>query len=502
MLEIQRKSPRLFSAVSVGLSSIFVALALSVPFFWFLAPFAFGIFLYDVWFGTHTWRGTFMRGFIFALASGGASIFWFWDTLPLDWLGIAYPPYQWFLVFASWGFVIVFFGIVNGAFAILLRATRESPATALVTAFLWVLQEEGRMWSFAILNLGKQSPLGPHFSTSSLGYALTENHYTLQIADFGGIINLNFAVALMGALIALLLALWIRPNAFHTKHALAVGAVFLLVVAAVPFVHPSPLKPIPKEMNIGLVATDIPIGTTRIPAQRYLDILASLASSTVPIDVAVLSEENGLVSLFPDPEKRQKKLQEIFGSRDVLVMSSGHVQTPDGLSLSLAYDSTQNGVIDSYSKIFLMPGGEYPPYIMTAVFSILGNSRINQYMTQTLVKRISHGHTVVAAPFEGSKIGGLLCSDILSPVLYRELVVAKGANVLVNIGDPSWFHHSRLLYMKTVEAAKMHAVQNRTYLVQAADGAPSFAIDPYGNIIAESPWNWKGTLMVHIPQTP
>jgi apolipoprotein N-acyltransferase len=105
---------------------------------------------------------------------------------------------------------------------------------------------------------------------------------------------------------------------------------------------------------------------------------------------------------------------------------------------------------------------------------------------------------LIAVPFKDSVVGGLVCSDFLSPVLNRELAHLHGATVLVNSANPAWFHDSRILYTKTIQVSKVHAVQNRAYYLQASNGSPSFAIDPTGKIIAETAWKETTVLPVDL----
>ncbi len=103
-----------------------------------------------------------------------------------------------------------------------------------------------------------------------------------------------------------------------------------------------------------------------------------------------------------------------------------------------------------------------------------------------------------AVSFKGVKIGSLLCSDLLSPSLYRTLSHREGAQILVNLANQFWFHHSHTLYWKTVQMARVHAIQNRSPFILANNAAPSFALDRRGNFIAESDWGKTKALYVSV----
>ena len=96
--------------------------------------------------------------------------------------------------------------------------------------------------------------------------------------------------------------------------------------------------------------------------------------------------------------------------------------------------------------------------------------------------------------FQGVKIGGLLCSDLFSPYLYRSLVREQGAEVLVNLANHFWFHSSRTLFWKMVQMARVHAVWNRRTLIISNNMSPSLVIGPMGETVAESPWGGRGVM--------
>jgi len=99
----------------------------------------------------------------------------------------------------------------------------------------------------------------------------------------------------------------------------------------------------------------------------------------------------------------------------------------------------------------------------------------------------------------GVRIAGLLCSDIVSPYLYRKFVQEQKPDLLINLANHFWFHGSRTLHSKTLQMARVHAVQNRLPMIVANNVAPSFALDPAGRVIAQSSWGARGVLYVELP---
>ena len=145
-----------------------------------------------------------------------------------------------------------------------------------------------------------------------------------------------------------------------------------------------------------------------------------------------------------------------------------------------------------------MAQGEYSPYVSRVIFKILNNKTINDHM-ENLGGALVRGSHPVAVPYHGFVFGGLLCSEILSPHLYRDLVTKYDANILVNLSHTAWFGPSHTLFVKEKQMARVHAVQNRTYFIQTSNGFPSFVLNPSGESIAETKEGETTVFTVDIP---
>ena len=76
--------------------------------------------------------------------------------------------------------------------------------------------------------------------------------------------------------------------------------------------------------------------------------------------------------------------------------------------------------------------------------------------------------------------GVVICSESAHPYLVRQLKRA-GAKFLVEISNDGWFT-DKASYMLHAQAAVMRAVENRMWVVRAANTGFSFAVDPEGII--------------------
>ncbi len=484
------------SVLRVMAAGALATLAISYPVCWPLAPLALAIFFYDLW-SAPSFTGSLWRSFLFGAITGGAGIWWFWDTLPLNWLGLSHGPNEWYFVFASWGPVTLAFAAASTLITPLIWLIRRSPYRALGTALIWVLVEEARMWSFSLLTFADRSFYGPHFSAPSLGYAFAENHYLLQIADGGGIYFLNFAVALTAAVCITLPS--IRK---HVRSIETISLAVLCLVLLIPLAHTQAKARHGSDLKAVLISTDLPVGVAEVPPHQYQTLLTTAARTFPEATLFILPEEKRLEPTFPNEQDKATFLKEVFGNRDIRIVSGIHLPGKDrGYDAALTYETVTGERLGTYIKRFLMPGGEYMPTLMRMVFSLRPDSGLGWYMNSLPERRNVQGELPTAS-FEGHILGGLICSDFLSPHLYRELSVQGHADILINIANPAWFHHSRILFDKTVAIAKVHAVQNRAYYLQSTNGAPAFAINPEGHIIGMSAWGGTSMLEVAVTGAP
>jgi apolipoprotein N-acyltransferase len=451
--------------------------------------------------GEGLWQGI-GAGLFFGVVTGGAGVAWFWYVLPLDFLQI---PNRWVQIAAvgmTWVYVSIALGLPIALVSVLARVFRDSSFFPLVCAILWPLAEVGRMWSFALFTWAPQSLFGPHFSPASLGYVLAESGLLLQLADPWGLDALNFTAGLMAGLLATVPD-FIRQPCF--RRAFVGQSSFLLALLAVAGLsgrHDAPHPP--TNLRVALICENLKKVRDFDKHTATADLLAQAAAIKPPVDVVVMPEEISLTSVFWSKQEAEQFLRTHFKTRDVLIMHTRNELYPaDEENLfpevkKLVYEGTTSGEVGRYMKQMLMPLGEYAPVAAKPCFSLLGDADLRLYLddVSSLPADRSQPRTV---EFRGWRLGGLLCSDLLSPYLYRDLAGMGRADVLINLSNPFWFHGSRLLQWKTVQIAKVHAVQNRLPLLVANNLAPSFVVASTGRIVAESHWNWRGILSVDLP---
>lgn len=470
---------------------------------WFLAPLGLALFFGGLRAPGVTALQALLFGLLFGCITGAASTVWFLDTLPLTFLGIDTPWVQRVAVCMTWAYVAISLATPVPFGALVLWYFRHSPFFPLLAGVVWALVEVGRMWSFALTTYGPNSLFGPHFSAAAIGYTLTENNALLQLADPWGLDALNFSVAFVAGILAVIPNVW---TSGWTRLA-SLGQGFAVVVL---WLLCLPGKDEPKHSNevtplrFAIISENLDTVRDESTHSSVLDELTSAASVEPHSDVILLPEEFSLTSIFWSKDDYRKFVERYVGMRDVLIVNSRNELFPADEknefpeSKKLVYDSTFNGELGRYTKQMLMPLGEYAPSFTKTFFSVIPDEMLQSHINEVAVVSPTHSRVLSLGEFKGARLGGLLCSDLFSPYLYRSLARDHGAQVLINLANHFWFHGSRTLYWKTLQMARLHAVQNRLPFLLANNVAPSFALDASGKLISETRWGARGVMYVNL----
>jgi apolipoprotein N-acyltransferase len=124
-----------------------------------------------------------------------------------------------------------------------------------------------------------------------------------------------------------------------------------------------------------------------------------------------------------------------------------------------------------YHKIHLLPFGEYIPLKGIIPWSRLKIPDADFY-------RPGKEFTVFQLP--EAQFGVTICWENIFPDLVRQFV-KRGAQFMVNITNEAWFGKTAAPY-QFVSMSVFRAVENKVYVVRAANTGVSCVIDPYGKI--------------------
>jgi apolipoprotein N-acyltransferase len=145
-----------------------------------------------------------------------------------------------------------------------------------------------------------------------------------------------------------------------------------------------------------------------------------------------------------------------------------------------------------YRKIHLVPFGEYVP--LHSLFTMGG--RYAAKLVQQ-VSDFSPGSQATTGRVDGHVIGGYICYEAIFPDLVRRFA-ANGAELLVNITNDAWYGTTSAPYQHLAMAA-FRAVENRRYMVRAANTGISAVVDPWGRVLERTRLFQAAVLVAPVP---
>jgi apolipoprotein N-acyltransferase len=154
--------------------------------------------------------------------------------------------------------------------------------------------------------------------------------------------------------------------------------------------------------------------------------------------------------------------------------------------------SPDGRLVARYRKMHLVPFGEYVP--LQPVFTLGG--RFAAKLVQE-VSDFSPGTEPATGEVDGHRIGGYVCYEAIFPALVR-LFPAEGAELLVNITNDAWYGTTSAPYQHLAMAA-FRAVENRRYMVRAANTGITAVVDPWGRVLDETRLFDRSVLVREVP---
>jgi apolipoprotein N-acyltransferase len=126
-----------------------------------------------------------------------------------------------------------------------------------------------------------------------------------------------------------------------------------------------------------------------------------------------------------------------------------------------------------YSKMHLVPFGEYVPFASVFSFASGLTQAVGNFTPGTLHEPLQAGD---------QKLGIFICYESIFPNEVRQLA-DQGADVLVNISNDGWYGDSGA-WAQHLNQARMRAIENNRWLLRDTNTGLTSSIDPYGRIVS------------------
>ncbi len=422
-------------------------------------------------------------GFIFAITINGLA-YWgvFWLILPVPWTIVDIPlPLQYLLVGTGWLYATLWTSLPMVVWAMAARTSSRRWDSLFVLPSLWVLAEFVGALFFSISEYAPGVAVGPHFTLSFVGNLIADDAALLQAAWLGGVFALSYIVIFVN--VSVFLALRRRER----RVLYGVLALPILLIAAHVFLTFESGEARGSRVSVAVVSSRFEIPDREHPlAQETMSRTARLMASAQQAEAIILPEGLGFLAR-PASVLAARELQ----TSPYLIIDSQMQR--DGTKRMEYFDAKQKNSSYTY-KYSLVPFGEYYPVWLRSVLTIVGYREKFAARTSSTLKSGPRPEPI-QTPI--GRVAALFCQEVLSPSLYQSQTKA-GAEILINAASHVWYHDSRLIYAQMMRAAKIRAVENRRFFIQASNTSPSFVLDAYGRVVDESPWEKEGVLFADV----
>lgn len=361
-----------------------------------------------------------------------------------------------FLVFTFALMIGVFsVGTILVAFTIRKLKISTEDKSILLIPFIWVVCEYLRSILFSVFFIGDGGSIGPFWNFGTTGLLITDTplKYSSRII---GLYGQSFIVIIIAISIYKLIARqWRYSLLLFIPMIISLMGWFL-------YSNPSGQKLSAKSVSIpGKIETG------------YAEALKKIINNAGHTDLLVLPE----YSRFFIDETGTKTNYTLPNTTKLVIDSASSVDEMQ-ISNKVSYYNHNGEVLKQYKKWFLIPGGEYIPYIYHMILFYSGNRNlIDQFHSSNAVNMSG----IREQPFQYNDItyGALACSGAIAPSLYRNLT-SSGAEVLINSASISTLGVSETYYFQATHMSKFIATANARPYIQSSRGGPSYILNKDG----------------------
>ena len=419
-------------------------------------------------------KSAFRIGYISGLTFFGGLIYW---------IVLLYPFANIFVTVLGYVALVAYAALYFSVFALLVHQLPRKSGLSFIfpAALIWTGMEWIRSWFLT------------GFPWGSMGYSQWNNHAGIQIASITGVYGVTFVVILFNAAIAHLI---ISSSNWRSASR---GVIFPIGIVASTFVYGAfclsdSVSPAAR-VQLGLVPGNVSQAekwkSEHAPKifKRYLGLTENVNAAKP--DLIVWPE----TAIHPQilsgrAESYRRRLFKMLQEDQIYLLAGAPVREADKKYYNSVFLLSPSGEkLGSYSKMHLVPFGEYVPFS-----SALPN--FIQFET------FAHGKSINLLPLadvEDTKMGIAICFESVFPNLFRKFV-AKGASVMGILTNDAWFVGTTAP-AQHLSAAPFRAVENRISVFRCANGGISCIIDPFGRITSRTitPAQPDGVLVEDVP---
>ncbi len=346
--------------------------------------------------------------------------------------------------------------------AFLVRSPLHSGALHVVlAASFWVALEFVRTYALT------------GFPWNLLGYSQYRNLPLIQIASVTGVYGVSFAIVAVNAALARFVA---EPAGRQRLGALAAAGAFAAAALGTAWLSPPASDRAPVPVALLQASVEQGVKWDRTLQDATLEIYRRLTREAARSGAAVIVWPETAVPFFLRDDPRWPEVAALARENNAHLL----VGAPDvwqGARRNSAFLVGPEGTLRGrYDKRHLVPFGEYVPLVRLLSFAgAIAGSGIGAF---------APGSEATLFETPAGRLAVVICYESIFPAEVREFF-RDGAEVLVNITNDAWFGRSAAP-VQHLAMAIFRAVENRAYLLRAANTGISAIVAPDGQVVQAS----------------
>lgn len=408
---------------------------------------------------------------------------WVWAMYPIDWLGVPLGIYELPIIAFYWVTVAGALGVggvgLYTAARLLVRLRRWIALRWQYAAFpfLWLGAEVFSSLVFSFVLHGPGGTIGTSFTMGYIGYLLAEHTLLFQVAQFGGVYVLSVAY------VALAVGAWLAYH-YMNRVLVALVCVTALLLGYIPVANIAS-----EEDAYSVVVVDTQWDHTAwedeyITATREAQTEALNVALALEPDYIIFPEDSRVFDPSLPPRDLELFLRFQLHTTDAVIIDSGQAQFEDSLVLQAnVYDGQARELAQS-QKRYLVPQGEFMPYLYQFFFSFFESSDTSKMLSSRLAYVV--GPHTSQSNFTARMPGVLFCFEVVDARGVRKILRERTETppFIAHVVSHAWIHESQIFRRQLTTMLRVQAVWNNIPIVVAGNYIPGEVI--YANGRAES----------------
>ena len=390
---------------------------------------------------------------------------------------IADPWLRWLFLSLTLIIIITIYSMGFLIFAIVIQRFKvnlKDPKSFLLIPAIWIVCEFLRSFIFSLVWAGKGATYGDFWNFGNFGFAasVTPMAYGGRMFGFYGI---SFLVVLLN------LAIYQLIFGKLKKQAIICLTLVVLVPSLGFILWRGDRTDSTAKAGLTFLESDF-----TIQGDYRDDLIYEIKKQNIDKTGILIMPEYSDIFSENDTSGKDSELIGIFTNKNknLNIITSVSLESDAGRTNSVVLYNEKGELLKYQDKQFLIPGGEYVPYLYQAILIASGNSSfvVSHQQDKTVLKG-----SKPAEPIEisGVKYGVLACSGAIAPQYYQGLT-KNGAEVLINSASIASMGLDGFYFDQSKQMARFIAVANNKQFVQSSRGGQSYVISKDGKFELQS----------------